>query len=154
MPVFGYCGSLSLGLSALYKKRIESIERRSHDVIWSTKVAPVSLRVPSIEAGVKKRSCNLVFDTLQGNVCDAMKIYFVIKARGKNTRNDQHIVKLPQVKTEFGRKSFYYLAGKEFNDLPLNARKIESRLLFRQFLEKHFNMWNNFIFGMDWIRLM
>ena len=140
MPVFGYCGSLSLGWSALYKKRIESIERRSHDVIRSTKVAPVSLRVPSIEAGVKKRSCNLVFDTLQGNVCDAMKNYFVIKAHGKNTRNDQHLVNLPQVKTEFGRKGFYYLAGKEFNDLPLSARKIESRLLFRQLLEKHFNM--------------
>ena len=83
-------------------------------------------------------ACNLVFDTLQGNVCDAMKDYFVINAHGKNTRNDQHLVKLPQVKTEFGRKGFYYLAGKEFNDLPLSARKIESRLLFRRFLENHF----------------
>ena len=94
--------------------------------------------MPSIEAGVKKRSCNLVFDTLQGNVCDAMTDYFVINAHGKNTRNDQHLVKLPQVKTEFGRKGFYYLAGKEFNDLPLSARKIESGLLFRRFLVNHF----------------
>ncbi len=60
MPVFGYCGSLSLGWSALYKKRIESIERRSLDVIRSTRAAPVILSLPSIEAGVKKRSCNLV----------------------------------------------------------------------------------------------
>ena len=112
MPVFGYCGSLSFGWSSTYKKRIESLERRSLDVIRSTRVASVSLRVPSIEADVKKRSCNLVFDTLQGNVCDAMKDYFVINAHGKNTRNDQHLVKLPQVKTEFGRKGFYYLAGR------------------------------------------
>ena len=138
MPVFGYCGSLSLGWSSSYKKRIESLERRSLDVIRSTRVASVSLRVPSIEAGVKKRSCILVFDTLQGNVCDAMKDYFVRNAHGKNTRNDQHLVKLPQVKTEFGRKSFYYLAGKEFNDLPLSARKIESKFLFSRFLENHF----------------
>ena len=82
----------------------------------------------------------MVFDTLHGNACDAMNDYFVIKAHGKNTRNDQHVVKLPQVKTEFGRKGFYYLAGKEFNDLPLTSRKTESRLLFRQFLEKHFNV--------------
>ena len=37
--------------------------------------------------------------------------------------------KLPRVKTEFGRKRFYYLAGKECHDLPLSARKIKSRLL-------------------------
>ena len=104
----------------------------------STRVAPVSLRVPSIEAGVKKRSCNLVFDILQDNVCDAMRDYFVINAHGRNTRNGQHLVKIPQVKTEIGRKGSYYLAGKEFNDLPLSARKIESRLLFRRFLENHF----------------
>ena len=138
MPVFGYCGSLSLGWSSTFKKRIESLERRSLDVIRPNRFTSISLRVPSIEAGVKKRSCNLVFDILQGNVCDAMKDYLVINAHGKNTRNVQHLVKIPQVKTEFGRKGFYYLAGKEFNNLPLIARKIESRLLFKRFLENYF----------------
>ena len=113
------------------QKRVESLEHWCFDVIRSRRKASVSLRVPSIEAGVKKRSCILVFDILQGNVCDALKDYFVINAHGKNTRNDQHLVKLPQVKTEFARKGFYYLAGKEFNDLPLNARKIQSRLLLK-----------------------
>ena len=87
--------------SSASKKRIKSLERRSLDVIRSTRVVSVSLRVPSIEAGVKKRSCNLVFDILQDNVCDAMKDYFVINAHGRNTRNGQHLVKIPQVKTEF-----------------------------------------------------
>ena len=32
---------------------------------------------------------------------------------------------------EFERKGYYCLAEKEFNGLPLSARKIESRLLFR-----------------------
>ena len=54
MPVFGYCSSLSLGWSTTYKKRIESLERRSLDVVRSSWVASVSLRVPSIEAGVKR----------------------------------------------------------------------------------------------------
>ena len=56
-----------------------------------------------------------------------------------NERNDELSVKLPLMKTEFGRKGLYFLAAKEFNNLPLQARKIESRLLFRQFLDKHFN---------------
>ncbi len=137
MPVFGYCGSLSLGWFPSYKKRIDILERKSLDVIRSTRAASFSLRLPSIKAGVKKRVCILVFDTLQGNVCDAMKDYFIKNAHEKNTRNNQHLVKLPKVKTEFGRKGFYYLAGKEFNNLALSARKSESSPLFRQFLEKN-----------------
>ena len=140
MPVFGYCGSLSLGWSSSYKKRIESLECRSLNVIRSTKAASVSLRVPSIDAGVKQRSCKLVFHTLQGNVCDAMKDYFVINAHGKNTRNDKHLVKLPQVKTEFGRKGFYYQAGKEFNDLPLSARKSRTLSNLELFLDDFYLM--------------
>ena len=124
----------------IIQKIVKSLEHRCLDVVRARRGASVSLRLPSIEAGVKKRSCNLVFDTLQGNVCDALKDYFVINAHGKNTRNDQHLVKLPQVKTEFARKGFYYLAGKEFNDLPLSAKKIQSRFLFKRVLENHFTI--------------
>ncbi len=95
----------------------------------------------------------MVFDTLQGNVSGAMKDYFVINAHGKSTRSNQRLVKLPQVKTEFGRKGFNYLAGKELYNLPLSARKIELRLLFRRFLENHFMLSNYFLFGLDWIGL-
>ena len=42
-------------------------------------------------------------------------------------------VKLLQMRTEFGRNGLNFLAAKEFNDLPLQARKIESRLLFYSF---------------------
>ena len=72
-----------------------------------------------------------MFDTLQDNVCDAMKNYFVTNAHGRNTINSQHLIKIPQIKTEFVCKDFYFLAGKEFKDLPLSAKKIRSRLLFR-----------------------
>ena len=58
-------------------------------------------------------------------------------SHGRNARNNQHLV--PHVKTEFEYKGYYYMAGKEFNDFPLSAKKIESRQPFRQFLEKYFN---------------
>ena len=48
-------------------------------------------------------------------------------------------VKLPLMKTEFGRKGLYFMAAKEYNNLPLQARKIKSRLVFRNFLDSHFN---------------
>ena len=76
---------------------------------------------------------SLAFDTLQRNVCDVMKEYFTKNTHGKNTRNGDLSVKLPLMKTEFGRKGLYFLAAKEFNSLPIQARKVDSRLLFRQF---------------------
>ena len=54
MPVLGHCGSLSLGWSSSYRKRIESLESRNLNVIRSAKSASVSLLVPSINAGVKR----------------------------------------------------------------------------------------------------
>ena len=65
--------------------------------------------------------------------------YFTKNTHGKNTRNDELSVKLPLMETEFGRKGLYFLAAKEFNNLTLQARKIKLRLLFWQFLDKHFN---------------
>ena len=81
----------------------------------------------------------MVFDNLLHNVCDVMKEYFTKNAHGKNTRNQEQSVKLPLMKTECGRKGLYFMATKEYNNLPLQARKIESRLVFRNFLDSHFN---------------
>ena len=138
MPVFGYCGLIFLARSQSYKNRIESIERRARVVIKSNNQT-VDLRIPKIDAIIRKRACTLVFDNLQQNVCDVMKEYFTKNTHGKNSRNEGISVKLPPMKTECGRRGLYFLAAIEYNKLPLQARKIESRLLLRKFLDSHFN---------------
>ena len=79
-----------------YKNRIESIECRARVVIKSNNltVDPVDLRIPKINAVIRKRVCTLVFDNLQQNVCDVMKEYFTKNTHGKNTRNGKLSVKL------------------------------------------------------------
>ena len=124
--------------SQSHKNRIESIERRARVVIKSNNLT-VDIRIPKIAAVVRKRACTVVFDNLQHNVCGVMKEYFTKNAHGKNTRNEEQSVKLPLMKTEFGRKGLYFMAAKEYNNLPLQARTIESRLVFRNFLDSHFN---------------
>ena len=88
---------------------------------------------------IKKRACTLVFDSLQSNVCDVKKGYFTKSAHRKKTRNNEISVKLPQTRTEFGRKGVYFSAAKEYNSLPLQAGKTDSRLLFRKFFDCFFN---------------
>ena len=63
-----------------------------------------------------------------------MKGYFNNAAQGKNRKNNEISVKLPQTRTEFGRKGVYFSAAKEYNSESLQARKTDSRLLFDSFL--------------------
>ena len=130
--VFGYCGLTFLAPSQSHKNRIKSIDRRARVVIKSNSLT-VDLRIPKIDAVVRKRACTVVFDNLLRNVCDVMKEYFTKNAHGKNTINEEQSVKLPLMKTEFGRNGLYFMAAKEYNNLPLQASKIESRLVFRNF---------------------
>ena len=92
-----------LARSQSYKNRIESIERRARVVIKSNNLT-VDLRIPKIDAVIRKRACTLVFDNLQQNVCDVMKEYFTKNKHGRNTRNEELSVKLPLMKKEFGRR--------------------------------------------------
>ena len=59
ISVFGHYGLHSFGWLASYKKTIGNVE-----------------------------SFDLMVDTLQGNVGDALKDHFLVKAHGKNTRSD------------------------------------------------------------------
>ena len=77
-----------LARSQLHKNRIESIERRARVVIKSNNLT-VDLRIPKIDAVVRKRACTVVFDNLQHNVWDIMKEYFTKNAHGKNTINEE-----------------------------------------------------------------
>ena len=43
-----------------------------------------------------------------------MQGYFAKTVQGKKTRNNELSAKLPQTRTEFGRKGVYFLAAKEY----------------------------------------
>ena len=42
------------------------------------------------------------------------------------------------VKTEYARRSFYYMGAKVYNELPLEIRKAESTNDFEKQLNEHF----------------
>ena len=114
------------------------IEQSSRNIIKSKAYPVTNLRVPTIESAIKKKVCTLVFDFLQDNVCDPLKSYFERKEHVQNTRNNNLVVKVTRMKTEFGRKSFCVTAANVYNKVPILARQLDSRVLFRTHV-------NNFI---------
>ena len=76
-----------------------------------------------------------MFDCLQDNVCNPFQNYFQRKDHSQNTRNNTLAVKFPRMKTEFGRKSFCVPAANVYNNVPILARKLDSRVLFREHVD-------------------
>ena len=64
----------------------------------------------------RKRACEFVKRTLEGNVSDALKENFVLKDHGRNTRNNGCSVALPTIKTEYTHWGFYFMGAKIFKN--------------------------------------
>ena len=58
--------------------------------------------------------------------CDIFRGYFDVQEHKTKTRNNQCLLKLPKIKTEYTRKSFRFMGAKIYNDLPIDIRKTES----------------------------
>ena len=134
MPIFTYCGQSTLGWSETCKRKIRDLEQRSHRTILPNPTCLTCvLRLPTVENTLMRKTCNFVFDCLQGNVCTPFKNYFNFLTHNRDTRNCRATVVLPKVKLEFARKSFYFSGANIFNSLPLKTRQTSSRVLFRPF---------------------
>ena len=55
-------------------------------------------------------------------MCENFRNYFEIITRSIHTRNNGNLIRLPKVKTEAARKSFSFVGGKSFNELPSRIR--------------------------------
>ena len=54
------------------------------------------------------------------------------------TRNNGYKAKLPKIRLEYSRGSFYYMGAKLYNNLPLDTRKTEDFNSFNKLLEENF----------------
>ena len=56
----------------------------------------------------------------------------------RRAKVDGKTARLPKVKLDFARRSFYFLGASIFNSLPLSLRNINSRVLFRNALDDYY----------------
>ena len=105
MPVFTYCGVLFLNLTKTQNEKLQSI-RRSADILINQTACTLNIR--SITKTNKKHACILVKQCLQGNTMEQFQDYFNISNHRYQTRNNAKLLKLPVIKTEDARKSFYF----------------------------------------------
>ena len=63
----------------------------------------------------------------------------MINEHNVNTKNSGFLLKVPKMRLDLGKTSFFYAGTKLYNDLPLGIRKSQSVTAFRNKINDHFN---------------
>ena len=130
-PILTYRSTVKLQYTSTQQTKLKSLEKRAEQI--------VGRKVPSVAKTIRKDACCLVKKCLNKTVCINFNDYFEINNHTVNTRNSRHLLRLPKVKLEVAKQSFYFSGAKVYNELPLNIREIESFTSFKRELRKHFN---------------
>ena len=135
VPIMTYCGSIQLSTSRTQQTSLAKIDRRASTLIYGKTSSKL---VKSTYGKIKKQACIIVRKCLNEDVCSPMKCYFQINDNNRVTRNNKLSIRLPKIRLEVGRKTFYYSGAKLYNTLPLEIRKIISLDAFKKQLSTYF----------------
>jgi hypothetical protein len=130
VPLFTYCSIITCQTNNTYKTKIRSLENRARVII--TKGRPV--KTPSIELLHNKRLCEQVFKCLNGDVCDHLSQYFEVM--NNKTRNKNILIRLPKIRLESTKKSFFYHGAICFNKLPYEVRSAKDINEFLKYFDR------------------
>ena len=121
VPVFTYCGFLHLmkPQSLIYKSN--RLHERACRIIANHKI---SNNIKSPELIIKSRALMTVRKCIEGEICSNFKNYFETNEHMRNTRNNGKLLKLPKLRLEYFRGSFFYAGAKLYNELPHEVKEL------------------------------
>ena len=121
IPILTYCSQIHISFTRTQSNKLLSIYNRARTIIGPTKE---HLQKP--EACISFNNYLFVRKCMDNMNCENFHNYFSLLQHSHNTRGNNILLKLPRVKLEFERKSFYLLGAKTYNDLPNRIRSIEN----------------------------
>ena len=131
LPIMTYAGIVKLNYNKSQLTKMTSLDNRAKEVIGTK-------NLPLIWNTIKKRSISVVRKCLDKDVCENFQGYFEVNTHNLCTRNSGTLLKLPKVRLEFSRSSFFYLGAKIYNELPVAIRREADIGAFRKLVDEHF----------------
>ena len=138
IPLFTYCSILTGNPSKTFQSKVQALENRARRIIFQGNAQRERSKLATIRELTQKRICLQVFKCIKGELCDNFDNYFTIM-RNK-TRNNNNILRLPKIKLEICRNSFFFNGALEFNKLPIKIRSTESVNNFLSIYKETFNI--------------
>ena len=127
IPILTYCATAHLKKSQGQLEKLESLHRRATEIINSN-VSPKKIKSPS--EVIKVKALQTVQKCVDGSTCSNFSDYFQVVNLYKNTGNNGLLLKVPRLKLEYARGSFYNTGSALYKEL---SRDIMSTQNFYQF---------------------
>ena len=131
IPILTYCGTAHLPKSQGQLEKLESLHRRATEIINSN-VSSKKIKSPS--EVIKVKALKTVRKCLDGSTCSNFIDYFQVVNHHKNTRNNGLLLKVPRLKLEYARGSFYHTGSALYNELPRDIRSTQNFYQFKSML--------------------
>jgi len=112
-------------------EKVAALERRAQKIIGK------DISLTSSHEIQTKRIVTFVYRCIHGIVNSHFENYFEVQSSRFNTRNNGHMIRLPKVKLEAARSSFYFQGATAFNNLPSNIRMETDFLKFKRLLKNY-----------------
>lgn len=132
VPLLTYAGPLKTSFTATQLARLTSLHDRAR---FLTKNNDLKI----IPHEISRQNCLFVKKCIgkETNSFNFDNYFNMIHNKNTNTRNNGNLVRIPVVKLELSRQSFYFGAAIVFNSLPLEIRAKLKTTEFRRALKGH-----------------
>ena len=124
-PIITYSGTIKLFLTETNRRKLRSIDNRVREIVGE------ELYLRPLYKLIKKKACEIVRKCFEKDIGTNFRQHFETSSiHSLNTRNSNILVKLPEVKLEFGRHAFRFASAKIYNELPQEIRAEKDYRLF------------------------
>ena len=127
VPKIMYCSFTNYFQQNYRLNLLSSLENRT-SVFVDTKD---HVRVPSINQIDKRKICKFVRKCLDGQAANFVN-YFTLIDHSRGTRNNKCSIRLPSIKLESTRNSFFFSGAYVYNKLP---KELRSEANFNNFID-------------------
>ena len=131
-----FSGILLLKLTETQVKWLSSLHDRLRQIVLGDSGSFDEIQ--SLVNASKIHACKLARKCTLNEHCEAFQGYFNIYDHTVRTRNHQSLLKIPEIKTEFARKSVRFMGATIYNDLPIQVRRTKSPIAYERSLKQHF----------------
>ena len=136
LPIITYGSLVNLNLTETQRNRMNRFHNCAVDIILYRDTKIDRNDIVSLIQSFSIKACKIVRKSLDGSTCSNFLEYFQRSNHNKNTRNNKFSAKLPKIRLEYVRKSFYYMGAYLYNKLPIEIRKIEDMHTFKKELAR------------------
>jgi len=103
IPILTYCGIVHLKKTRTQVEKLHALHERARRIICNN----VTRNLRSPESLNKTKALTIVRKCIEGSVVDNFRNYFETINHDKNTRNQGITLKLPRLRLEYSRGSFF-----------------------------------------------